>query len=59
MKRNTPISKEELTMYETMNDLPGPAKIELNQLMNQRLADTVDLQSQLKRRIGTQRLRDR
>jgi len=35
-------------MYETMNDLPKPARIALNQLMNQRLADAVDLQSQVK-----------
>jgi starvation-inducible DNA-binding protein len=48
MKKNTPISKEEPTMYETMNDLPKPARIALNQLMNQRLADAIDLQSQMK-----------
>ena len=39
---------EHPTMYETMNDLPKPARIELNQLLNQRLADAIDLQSQLK-----------
>jgi starvation-inducible DNA-binding protein len=48
VKKNIPISKEEPTMYETMNDLPKPARIALNQLMNQRLADAVDLQSQVK-----------
>ena len=48
MKKNTPISKEEFTMYETMNDLPKSSRIALNQLMNQRLADAVDLQSQVK-----------
>ena len=48
MKKNTPISKEEPTMYETLNDLRKAARSELNQLMNQRLADAVDLQSQLK-----------
>src|SRR5580658_10117634 len=48
MKKSTPISKEEPSMYETMNDLPKPARIALIQLMNQRLADAVDLQSQVK-----------
>jgi starvation-inducible DNA-binding protein len=48
MKRNTPVSKEEPTMYETMNDLAKPTRITLIQLMNQRLADAVDLQSQAK-----------
>ena len=48
MKRNTPVSNEEPAMYETMNDLPKPARIALNQLMNQRLADAFDLQSQIK-----------
>jgi len=48
MKKNTPMNKEEPTMYETMNDLPKPARITLNQLMNERLADAVDLQSQVK-----------
>ncbi|HTV63547.1 MAG TPA: DNA starvation/stationary phase protection protein Dps [Verrucomicrobiae bacterium] len=48
MKKTTPVSKEEPTLYETMNDLPKPARIALNQLMNQRLADAVDLQSQVK-----------
>ena len=35
-------------MYETENDLPKPARMELNALINQRLADAVDLQMQLK-----------
>ncbi len=35
-------------MYETMDDLPKSTRIQLNQLMNQRLADAVDLQSQIK-----------
>ena len=48
MKKNIPISKEEPTLYETMNDLPKPARIALNQLMNQRLADAIDLQTQMK-----------
>jgi starvation-inducible DNA-binding protein len=48
MKKSTPLSQEEPTLYETMNDLPKPARIALIQLMNQRLADAVDLQSQVK-----------
>ncbi len=48
MQRNISISKEEPTLYETMNDLPRPARISLNQLMNQRLADAIDLQTQIK-----------
>jgi starvation-inducible DNA-binding protein len=48
MKKNIAETKEEPTMYETLNDLPKPARIELNQLLNLRLADAVDLQSQLK-----------
>lgn len=35
-------------MYETENDLPKTARVELNTLINQRLADAVDLQIQLK-----------
>ena len=48
MKKNIPVNEEEPTMYETENDLPKPARIALNQLMNQRLADAIDLQSQIK-----------
>ena len=48
MKRNTAEIKDEPTMSETLNDLPKPARIELNQLLNQRLADAIDLQTQLK-----------
>lgn len=48
MKTNASKLKEEPTMYETMDDLPKSARIQLNQLMNQRLADAVDLQSQIK-----------
>jgi starvation-inducible DNA-binding protein len=36
------------TMYETENDLPLNQRSELNALMNQRLADAVDLQMQMK-----------
>ena len=35
-------------MYETENDVSEPRRSELNALMNQRLADAVDLQMQLK-----------
>jgi len=35
-------------MYETENDLPENRRSELNLLMNQRLADAVDLQMQMK-----------
>jgi starvation-inducible DNA-binding protein len=48
MKKNTPVSKEETTLYETMNDLPKPARVALIGLLNQRLADAIDLQSQMK-----------
>jgi len=36
------------TMYETENDITQPRRAQLNALMNQRLADAVDLQLQLK-----------
>src|SRR5437867_9916919 len=36
------------TMYETENDISAQRRSELNALMNQRLADAVDLQTQLK-----------
>jgi starvation-inducible DNA-binding protein len=35
-------------MYETENDIPQQRRSELNALMNQRLADAVDLQLQMK-----------
>src|SRR6266446_9198340 len=35
-------------MYETENDLPKDARIELIGILNQRLADSIDLQTQLK-----------
>ena len=35
-------------MYETENDIAPNRRVELNVLMNQRLADAVDLQSQMK-----------
>ena len=36
------------TMYETENDISQARRSELNALMNQRLADAVDLQAQMK-----------
>jgi starvation-inducible DNA-binding protein len=35
-------------MYETENDIALPRRVELNALMNQRLADAIDLQLQMK-----------
>ena len=48
MKKNTPISKETPTMYETENDISKNRRSELSVLMNQRLASAVDLQMQMK-----------
>jgi starvation-inducible DNA-binding protein len=48
MKKNASKSNEGPTQYETLNDLPKPVRVELNELLNQRLADAIDLQSQLK-----------
>jgi starvation-inducible DNA-binding protein len=48
MKTATNIMTEAPTMYETENDLPKSARTELNVLINQRLADVIDLQMQLK-----------
>ncbi|HEX4266219.1 MAG TPA: DNA starvation/stationary phase protection protein Dps [Verrucomicrobiae bacterium] len=36
------------TMYETENDIPKNTRASLNELINQRLADAIDLQAQLK-----------
>src|SRR5437870_12993976 len=44
---NTPLT-EAPKMYETENDISQPRRAQLNALMNQRLADAVDLQMQLK-----------
>ncbi len=47
--RTTPIrAQEEPVPYDTLNDLPKSARGELAGLLNQRLADAVDLQSQVK-----------
>ena len=41
-------TKETPKMYATGNDIPLERRVELNSLMNQRLADAVDLQMQMK-----------
>jgi starvation-inducible DNA-binding protein len=46
--KTTKITAEVPAMYETENDLPKSARSELNALINQRLADIIDLQMQLK-----------
>jgi starvation-inducible DNA-binding protein len=48
MKTPTNSTTEAPTMYETENDIPKSARAELNTLINQRLADVIDLQLQLK-----------
>jgi starvation-inducible DNA-binding protein len=48
MKHTTTEAAATLTMYETENDITRQRRSELNALMNQRLADAVDLQLQLK-----------
>jgi starvation-inducible DNA-binding protein len=48
MKTATRKTAELPTMYETENDLPKTTRAELNTLINQRLADVIDLQMQLK-----------
>ena len=48
-KKNSASAPAEATkMYETENDLSKNRRAEMNTLMNQRLADAVDLQMQLK-----------
>src|SRR2546425_2730256 len=48
MKNSTKNSVDASKMYETENDIPKERRLELNALMNQRLADAVDLQTQIK-----------
>ena len=48
MKKTTNTATATPTMYETENDLPKGDRVELNALINQRLADAIDLQAQLK-----------
>jgi len=48
MKTRTEKPASAPRMFETENDIPQPRRSELNALMNQRLADAVDLQMQMK-----------
>ena len=48
MKLTTGKSPRTTNMYETENDISQKRRLELNALMNQRLADAVDLQLQMK-----------
>src|SRR5437867_9155146 len=48
MKTSTKNAVDAAKMYETENDIPKERRSELNELMNQRLADAVDLQLQMK-----------
>src|SRR5260370_25228868 len=48
MKSTTNKPTPQAKMYETENDIPKERRSELNALMNQRLADAVDLQMQMK-----------
>src|SRR5580658_4844568 len=48
MKPTTGKSPRTPKMYETENDISQKSRLELNALMNQRLADAVDLQMQMK-----------
>ena len=49
MKRDNAVQfKESAEMFDTANDLPRQTRQELCQLLNQRLADALDLQSQMK-----------
>src|SRR5580700_12012134 len=48
MKKSTNKTEAESKMYETENDLPLSSRSSLVGLLNQRLADAVDLQTQMK-----------
>jgi len=48
MTTRTNSTLEAPAMYETENDIPKTERTELNELINQRLADVIDLQMQLK-----------
>ena len=48
MKNSTKNTMDASKMYETENDISPDRRSELNALMNQRLADAVDLQMQMK-----------
>jgi starvation-inducible DNA-binding protein len=48
MKTHHPAIEEEPSTYKTTIDIPKDARLELNALMNRRLASVVDLQMQMK-----------
>ena len=48
MKSTTDRSSPPPKMYETENDIPQNRRVEISVLLNQRLADAVDLQTQIK-----------
>src|SRR5258705_2649390 len=48
MKHRTKKSGGTLNVYKTENDMPQELRLKLNVLVNQRLADAVDLQMQMK-----------
>lgn len=48
MKKTTKTASEPLKLYETENDIPKGTRDALIGLLNQRLADIVDLQAQMK-----------
>ena len=48
MKTTTEKAAAPAVMYETENDLRRSTRAELNEIINQRLADSIDLQMQLK-----------
>ena len=48
IKRTTVSRETSPILYETENDLPKDARVEVIGLLNQRLADIIDLQAQLK-----------
>src|SRR5258705_10028096 len=48
MKTSTRNTVEPSKMYETENDIPEQRRSELNAMMNQQLANAVDLQTQMK-----------
>jgi starvation-inducible DNA-binding protein len=48
MKTKTEKTTPPPKMYETENDIAQSRRVELNALLNQRLADAVDLQTQMK-----------
>jgi hypothetical protein len=46
--RTSPIIDEATEMYPTENGVSADRRVELNRLMNQRLATAIDLQMQMK-----------